>query len=96
MDLIAAQADSRFVIAEGLEKTEVPDGFVIYKSETEKVHYLNPTAAVIFELSDGTKNLGEIAEFMKEAYKLPEVPLPEVLTCAQNLVQQGLLNPCPS
>jgi hypothetical protein len=95
MDTNAPEPENRFKTADGLEKTEVPDGFVIFKAETEKVHYLNPTAAIIFELSDGTKNLGEIAEFIREAYKLPEAPLHEILACTQNLVEQGLLYPCP-
>jgi hypothetical protein len=95
MDGKTLDPETRCTVSKGLEKTEVPDGFVIFKAETEKVHYLNPTAAVIFELSDGTKNLSEIAEFMREAYRLPEAPLLEVLACAQRLIDQGLLLQCP-
>jgi len=96
MDIYTVHLESRCIISDGLEKTEVPDGFVIFKAETEKVHYLNPTAAIIFELSDGTRNLKEIAEFMREAYELPQAPLAEVLACSQNLVEQGLLHLCPT
>jgi hypothetical protein len=95
MDVTPPRPDERFVAVDGLEKTEVPDGFVIFRAATEKVHYLNPTAAIVFELCDGTKTLGEIAEFLRQAYKLPESPLAEVITCTQSLVEQGLLNPCP-
>lgn len=94
MEPTQLETDSICVICEGLEKTEVPDGFVIFKAETEKVHYLNPSAAVIFELSDGRKNIGEIAEFMREVYKLPEAPLAQTLTCTQALIDQGLLRQC--
>jgi hypothetical protein len=83
-----------FKALEGLEITQVPDGFVIFDAASEKVHYLNPTAAVIFELSDGERSLDQIAAFMKEAYTLAEAPIQETLSCAQNLVELGLLGPC--
>lgn len=89
------QADSILKVCDGLEKTEVPDGFVIFKADTEKVHYLNPSAAVIFELCDGRKNLADIAAFMREAYDLRDSPLKETLACANGMVGQGLLLPCP-
>ena len=77
MNAMQVQADNIFEVCGGLEKTQVPDGFVIFKADTEKVHYLNPSAAVIFELCDGKKSLGDIAMFMREAYGLPEAPLTE-------------------
>lgn len=95
MELQDLQPDSICTICDGLEKTIMPDGFVIYKPETEKVHYLNPTAAVVFELCDGTKNLAEISEFLQVAYNLSERPLQETLNCAQTLIDQGLLRLCP-
>ena len=55
-----------------LETTEVPDGFVIYDEPNEKVHYLNPTAAVIYSLCDGKKPVSDVQSFIREAYDLSE------------------------
>ena len=43
------------VRAEGLDVNEVPDGYVIYQTEADRVHYLNKTAAIVFELCDGAR-----------------------------------------
>jgi hypothetical protein len=41
------------VRAEGLDVDEVSDGYVIYQTGSDRVHYLNKTAAIVFELCDG-------------------------------------------
>ena len=46
------------VRAEGLDVNEVPDGYVIYQTEADRVHYLNKTAAIVFELCDGAREHG--------------------------------------
>ncbi|MEO9874662.1 MAG: PqqD family protein [Anderseniella sp.] len=63
---------TRFKTTGDLETTEVPDGFVIYDEPNEKVHYLNPTAAVIYSLCDGSKPVSEVQAFIREAYDLDE------------------------
>jgi len=63
---------ARFRTTGNLEVTQVPDGFVIYDEPAEKVHYLNPTAAVLYSLCDGKMQVGEMQSFIKEAYDLNE------------------------
>jgi Coenzyme PQQ synthesis protein D (PqqD) len=77
--------------AEGLEVNTVADGLVIYQSAPEQVHYLNNTSAIVFELSDGTLTVAEIAEQMQSLFSLPEAPVGEVETCVTDLVAKAVL-----
>lgn len=56
----------------GFEVTEVPDGFVIYDDQKGKVHYLNPTAAVVYTVCDGEKTVDELALVVKDLYELDD------------------------
>ena len=78
--------------AEGIEISEVADGFVIYDPKQDRVHYLNQTAAVILELCNGQLTAGELASLVQEAYGLPEPPAEEVADCVQRLIEEGLIN----
>jgi hypothetical protein len=76
---------------EGLEQNEVPDGYVLYDAANDRVHYLNPTAAVIYELCDGNRDLAAITAFVQEAYGLAEPPRQEVVECVSNLIAEKVL-----
>ena len=62
-------------VTDGLEVTGVPDGYVLYDEGRERVHYLNPTAALVYELCDGSRSVADIRSFMRDAYDLDEAPL---------------------
>jgi hypothetical protein len=53
-------------VVEGLEVNEVNDGLTVFDSATDRVHYLNATAAIVFTLCDGTHSASEIASFVAE------------------------------
>lgn len=55
-----------------LEVTAVPDGFVIYDEPKGKVHYLNPTAAVLYSICDVERSVDEMQEFLRAAYDLDD------------------------
>jgi hypothetical protein len=55
--------------APGIEIREAPDGLVVYDAGRDRLHYLNPTAALLLESCDGT---------------LPAVELPGLLAAAFN------------
>jgi hypothetical protein len=77
---------------EGLEVVDVPDGYVVYDTDSDMVHYLNPTAAIVFTLCDGTRNINLISKTISSAYSL-ETEL--VLgTFVEELEQAGLI--CPA
>ena len=56
--------------ARNFEIHEVPDGYIVYHKEQDRVHYLNKTAAVIFELCNGTKLPQDIVEQVAKIYAL--------------------------
>ena len=78
--------------AEGIEISEVADGYVIYDPKQDRVHYLNQTAVVILELCNGQVTAGELASLIQDAYDLPEPPAEEVADCVQRLIEEGLVN----
>lgn len=86
--------DQAYVVSDGLEVTPAPDGCVVYDAAAEKVHYLNSTASVVFELCDGAKSARAIGAFLKTAYELDADPLDSVRDCLVSLCDQGLLRPC--
>lgn len=80
---------TKFATTGDLETTEVPDGFVIYDEPNEKVHYLNPTAAVIYSLCDGKRSVSDMQALVREAYDLSDdVALDEFFT---DLEKAGLV-----
>jgi hypothetical protein len=85
--------DMKFAPVEGLEISEVPDGRVIYQASSERVHYFNPTAVVVFELCGLGHSVGEIGAFLKDAYGLDAEPKAEVVQCIESLVNEKLLRP---
>lgn len=82
------------VRAEGLDVNEVPDGYVVYQLSADRVHYLNRTAAIIFELCDGECAAGDIAARVGEVFKLENLAEGEIEACIQSLLKEGLVIPC--
>jgi len=84
----------RYRKATGLDKSEMTDGYLIYDRNTDRVHFLNPTAAIAFELCDGAHSVAEIADYIQDAFKLAESPLSAIETCLSSLHSEGLIEPC--
>ena len=78
--------------AEGIEISEVADGYVIYDPKQDRVHYLNQTAAIILELCNGKVTARELVALVQDAYNLPQPPEAEVTECMQKLIEEGLIN----
>ena len=78
--------------SEGLDVNEVDDGLIVYDESTDRVHHLNPTAAVILELCDGTRTASDIAGAVAETFGLDEAPDAETTLCLEELVAQGLVS----
>jgi hypothetical protein len=76
--------------ADGLELHVVDDQCLLYQAESDRIHFLNPTAALVFELCDGNHTVGQIATLVQEAYGLPELPLDEVRGCLERLQKMGI------
>ena len=78
------------VRAEGLDVNEVPDGYVIYQIEADRVHYLNKTAAMVFELCDGHPPEDVVARVGK-MFEVEGTGDGEIEACIQSLLKEGLV-----
>jgi hypothetical protein len=67
---------------------------VVYQVAKEKVHYLNPTAAMIYELCGAKVTVSGIAAYLQKTFSLPEPPMTEVVDCIDTLLAQRLIELC--
>lgn len=74
-----------------LEVAEVSAGLMVRQPEPPRVHQLNNTAAVVFDLCDGRRTVAAIAGAVARAFDLDAPPLAEVTTCVAGLRQAGVL-----
>ena len=88
------QPQTTFRPASGVELNRVPDGAMVYQSNQERVHFLNPTALVVFELCGMDKSAAEIESFIADAFGLAETPAQAVRDCLAQLVDEGLVVAC--
>ena len=71
---------------------EMDDESVIYRLGAHKAIHLNPTAAAIWKMSDGTRTVRDLIEFFKAEY--PDAPADiasDVQDAVRILEQQGAL-----
>jgi hypothetical protein len=71
--------------------TDVPDGVVVSDETGTVLHVLNPTAAAILMLCDGSLGANQIAVLLKEECFLTQPPLDDVMTCLRDLSEHGLV-----
>jgi hypothetical protein len=84
-------SDSAAEHAADLDVHEVEDGLVIYDLGTDRVHYLNETASLVFALCTGEHSDRRIAELIGQAWQLPHAPEDEVRACLAQLRGEGLI-----
>jgi hypothetical protein len=77
--------------ADGLEVHAVPDGYIVYQTSQDRVHYLNKTAAVIFEFCDGKLDADSIVARVAKAFELDASSHAEIRGCLDSLVKEGLI-----
>jgi hypothetical protein len=77
--------------ADDLDVNEVPDGYVIYQTAADRVHYLNKTAAIIFELCDGARGPDDIVTRVSGMFELNGKADVEIKDCIQSLLNEGLV-----
>ena len=89
-----AQQDYSFETVDGVEVQHMPDGYVVYQADRDKVHYLNPVAAMVYELCDADKSMSKISAYLQSAFSLDQPPDQEVEDCIANLLNEGLIKKC--
>jgi len=77
--------------ADGLDIHLVEDHCVVFDTVCDRIHYLNPTAALVLELCDGNRPPTEIAALVREAYGLATTPLDEITRCLSSLKEMGIV-----
>jgi hypothetical protein len=86
-----AMPSARPSVVEGLAVEEVRDGLTVFDPATDRVHYLNATAAIVFSLCDGTHTASEIASVVAQSFELHEPPGEEIEDCLSMLRSERLL-----
>jgi coenzyme PQQ synthesis protein D (PqqD) len=77
--------------ANNLEVHDLPDGYIVYQAERDRVHYLNQTAAVIFEFCDGKHEPDEIVAHVAKAFELSPSAHDEIRAGLDSLLKEGLV-----
>jgi hypothetical protein len=78
-------------LADRIEINEVEDGYIIYQSEKDRVHYLNHTAVLVLESCTGKNTIEDIEKIVQKAFDMPETPKKEVHDCLNTLFHEGLI-----
>ena len=77
--------------AAGIEVAESGSGLTVRQAEPPRLHQLNNTAAMVFELCDGHHTVAEIAGALAMAFTLDPPPLAETAGCVGELRRAGVL-----
>lgn len=78
-------------LIDNIEINMVEDGYIIYQSEKERVHYLNNSAVLILECCTGKNSVEKIGSIVQEAFDLPKIPKKEIKDCLDTLSKEGLI-----
>jgi hypothetical protein len=78
-------------LAEGVETHEVEDGYILYQTDLDRVHRLNPTAAILLALCNGRNRVAEMPELLRSAFDLAAPPAAETRACLEQLVAENLI-----
>lgn len=88
-------ADSLPSRAPDLEIREVPDGYVVYDPATDRLHFLNGSAAFVLQCCDGATRADELPELLAAAFRLDADPVAEVEACLARLLSEALVTTGP-
>ena len=86
--------ETRLLKIEGLQINEVADGYVVYEKTKDRVHFLNPVAALIFELCDGSHTVAEMRSILISGYDLSKFPDNEFQVALKTMLAEGLIEGC--
>ena len=75
----------------GLEIEPVEGGYNVYEPGSDRVHYLNFSAALILGLCDGHNSPEDIANHLKQEFELEIAPIEDVIEVLTQFSEEGLL-----
>lgn len=74
----------------GVEVNEVADGLVVFDPVTQRVHYLNSSASVVYELCDGHSTTADIVARATELFS-GSASSDSLIECVDDLARRGLI-----
>ena len=78
--------------AEDVFAMDMEDGLILYNRDSQLVHHLNPTAAIVWGLADGEASVAILAEEIAEQYELdPAETLGQIVAMLGELDAMGLV-----
>lgn len=83
--------ESCFDMAPGIEVREAVDGYIVYNSQDDRLHFLNATAAFLLQCCDGRVRAKDLPGILANAFGLDEEPEAEVEACLESLLAENLL-----
>jgi hypothetical protein len=86
-----SEIPQRVTRAAGLEVHEAQDGLVVFDPTTDRVHHLNATAAVLFELCATPRSVTELGALVADLYGLDDPPTAEIDEGLRQLLAEGIL-----
>jgi hypothetical protein len=85
------EESTMYTRASDLDVHETDDGLIVFNPATDKVHHLNPTAGVLWELCTGSKTAAQLITEMAELFSLDELPTEAVEEGLKQLVSENVL-----
>ena len=72
---------------------ELESELMLYDSEEDAVHILNPSARIIYRMKKQGKDLSEIEDRLRETFRLEECQdsRGDILRCLEELTEKGLI-----
>ncbi|HLH12858.1 MAG TPA: PqqD family protein [Methylovirgula sp.] len=80
-----------FIKSSDWQAVEVDDGVVVKDARSDEVHFLNRTAAIVYEMCDGQATPAQMARFLEEAFGLKTSALSDVHACLETLERKNLI-----
>ena len=74
-----------------IELREIADGYAAFDPASDRLHFLNPTAAFLLRSCDGRLQLNKIEQIYTRFFELDQCPKDDILLCIQELLREGLI-----
>ena len=74
-----------------LDITAAEEGCIISRAGSDRISFVNRTAALILEFCTGESTVEQIADLVKQAYNLPQAPIDDTREALKQLDAEGLL-----
>jgi hypothetical protein len=89
--LDCGDAAAPLVRSDGIEISPVADGYVVYHPGRDRVHHLNPTAAMVLELCAGGNCAADIGAALRAVFQPGEPIDGQIRACIDQLLSEGLI-----